>query len=108
MGGRHLPAALLFKRVPGALLRMSKLVPGIPVRVETTRRFAGQVFVFDCQTRADAQGNLALRFPYPALAATADAPAMPVRMWTAMNKMGEPIEISAEAVEKGTELNLTE
>ena len=101
VGGRHLPAAMLFHRVPGARLQLHKLVPGIPVRVETTRTFAGQVFVFDCQTRADATGNLDMRFPYPSL------PTAPVRMWTAVSKSGDPIAISAEAVDKGQIVDLS-
>ena len=102
VGGRHLPSALLFHRVPGALLQLHKLVPGIPVRVETRRTFAGQVFVFDCQTRADTDGNLEMRFPYATL------PDGPVRMWTTMSKGGEPLRISAEAVEKGLAVDLTQ
>ncbi len=102
LGGRHLPAALLFRRVPGALLRMTKLVPGIPVRVETTRAFAGQVFVFDCQTRADANGMLEMRFPYASL------PDRPVKMWTAVSKGGDVVEISADAVTQGKIVDLTQ
>ena len=102
VGGRHLPAGLLWQRVPGARLVLHKLVPGIPVRVETRRTFAGQTFVFDCQKRADNQGNLELRFPYAALA---DAP---VQMWTAMGKVGEPIPVTPEAVVKGLVVDLTQ
>jgi hypothetical protein len=94
-GGRHLPAGLLYQRVPGARLHMQKLVPGVPVRVETTRTFAGHVFVFDCQARADAKGELEMRFPYPTL------PDARVKMWTAMDKVGDPIEVSAGAVTQG-------
>ena len=102
VGGRHLPAALLFKRVPGALLQLHKLVPGIPVRVETRRKFAGQVFMFDCQTRANGTGDLTMRFPYATL------PESPVLMWMATSKGGEPIQVSADAVEKGLTVDLTQ
>ncbi len=101
-GGRHLPAALLYRRVLGAHLRMRHLVPGIPVRVETARKFAGQVFVFDCQTRADAEGNLEMRFPYATL------PDAPVLMWTAMSKAGDPVKVSEEDVIAGKTVEISE
>jgi hypothetical protein len=102
VGGRHLPAGLLWQRVPGARLVLHKLVPGIPVRVETRRTFASQTFVFDCQARADDKGDLEMRFPYAAL------PDAPVQMWTAMGKVGEPIPVTADAVVKGQIVDLTQ
>ena len=100
--GRHLPTALLYRRVPGALLHMTKLVPGIPVRVESARRVGDVIFVFDCQARADAKGELNLRFPYPS------TPEMPVKMWTAMDKGGDLLTIPADAVLEGKTVEISE
>ena len=102
VGGRHLPAALLWKRVPGAEVVGHKLVGGIPVRLETTRLISGQVFVFDCQTRADAKGDLTMRFPYAAL------PDRPIKMWTAMSKAGDAVAVTAEHVAAGGVVDVTQ
>ena len=105
VGGRHLPAALLYRRVPGARIQLHNRVPGVPLRVVTTRRIGDRVFTFVCDGRVDANGTGEVRFPYPSTPTGSIGVDGTIMLWTALQKAGEPLEISAEAVERGESVN---
>lgn len=65
LGGRKLPVAQLYRRVPGALV-YGNAPPGETVRIGVVlHTTAGTNAPFECSTQADEQGQFELRFPYP-------------------------------------------
>jgi asparagine N-glycosylation enzyme membrane subunit Stt3 len=104
LGGRSLPVAQLYRRVPGALVR-GQVAPGETVRIGVIlRTTAGTDAPFECRSQAGADGLFEIRFPYASTATEGIQRRSPVLLIVgtpSADNPPAPINIPQDAVENG-------
>lgn len=104
LGGRKLPVAQLYRRVPGALLH-GAASPNEEIRVGVIlATTAGSDVPFECSTKADASGRFELRFPYASESGGGVEHLSPILLIVGTpgpDNHPTPVSIPAAAVENG-------